>query len=52
MTSSGMWKTRNELSARGEVIGRVCGLVLWVGSFWEKAWLSAVGGVILGRGVA
>lgn len=44
MTSPGMWKTRNELSARGEVIGRGCGLVLWVGSFWEGAWLSAMVG--------
>lgn len=44
MTSRGMWKTRNEFSAMGEVIGRGCGLVLWVGSFWEGVWLSAVGG--------
>lgn len=64
MTSHGMWKTRNELIAMGEVIGRGCGLVLWVGSFGEGVWLSAVGGSIgkscglvpwvglLGRGVA
>lgn len=41
-----MWKTRNELIAMGEVIGRGCGLVLWVGSFWGGVWLGAVGGTI------